>query len=110
MIEPSGAPTDVSVTANSPYSITITWTQPVADLMNGDLTGYIISVTRGDTLVAVQHTTLSDTTLSVSGLHPYTTYICTVAAQTSVGTGPFSHRALIQTPQTGKLYFVHWPF
>ena len=104
-VEPSGPPTDVSATASSPSSIMITWTQPTADLMNGDLTGYVISVTRGDTLAAVQHTTLTDTTLSVSGLHPHTTYICTVAAQTSAGTGPFSHRALVQTPENGERLF-----
>ena len=104
-IEPSGPPTDVSATASSPFSIMITWTQPTAALMNGDLTGYVISVTQGDTLAAVQHTTLTDTTLSVSGLHPHTTYICTVAAQTSAGTGPFSHRALVQTPENGERLF-----
>ena len=38
----------------------------------------------------------------VTGLDPYTTYICVVAAETATGVGPFSHLYFIQTDETGN--------
>lgn len=99
-IGPSGSPTGVSGFSNSPYSITVAWATPAPGLLNGAVTGYIINVTHSNTLLTVQYTS-NTTTLVVSDLEPYTRYICVVAAETSVGAGPFSHLILIQTDETG---------
>ena len=40
------------------------------------------------------------TNLTVNSLHPYYTYSCIVAAETT-GLGPYSHPVDIQLPETG---------
>ena len=40
--------------------------------------------------------------ITITGLDPYTTYVCVVAAETTVGVGPFSHLYFIQTDETGE--------
>ena len=42
------------------------------------------------------------TTTLVQNLHPYTTYVCSVSAET-VAPGPFSLPVVVQTPEDGKL-------
>ncbi len=44
----------------------------------------------------------NDTLLSVTGLRPYRTYICTIAASTSVGLGPYSVSLTVNTLEDGK--------
>ena len=31
------------------------------------------------------------TDITITGLDPYTTYVCVIAAETTIGVGPFSH-------------------
>ena len=45
--------------------------------------------------------TSTTTPLSVFNLNPYTTYICIIAAVTTVGTGPFSSQFTLSTPEDG---------
>ena len=45
--------------------------------------------------------TTDSSSLNVTSLHPYYTYNCTVAAHTSVGTGPISSPFVIQLPESG---------
>ena len=46
--------------------------------------------------------TTSDEFLEVTGLTPFTTYSCIVAAETSIGPGPFTSAFSITTPEDGK--------
>ena len=46
--------------------------------------------------------TASDKFLDVTGLSPFTTYSCIVAAETSIGLGPFTQEYVITTPEDGK--------
>ena len=39
--------------------------------------------------------------VNVTGLTPYTTYLCIVAASTAIGPGPFSIQVVIRTPEAG---------
>jgi len=45
------------------------------------------------------------TSLTVFTLDPYTTYVCIIAAVTSVGIGPFSNPFTLSTPEDGKSWF-----
>ena len=45
------------------------------------------------------------TSLTVTSLHPYYTYSCTVAAETT-GLGPFSYPVEIQLPESGMYVFA----
>lgn len=64
---------------------------------------YVIRITNTDSLETTEHIS-TGTSISVTGLQPFTTFICVVAAATSLGTGPFSHLYFIQTPEAGMLY------
>ena len=47
----------------------------------------------------------TSTSISITGLQPFTTFVCVVAAATSLGVGPFSHLYFVQTPEAG-MYIV----
>ena len=69
---------------------------------NGGITGYVINVTvleTGTTFLLYSSTN----SLVVSSLKPYRTYVCIIAAQTSIGTGPFGIQFVLQTPEDGKM-------
>ena len=85
----------------SPYSIVINWEPPPEEEQSGVIIGYTIKVTQTDTLVATQYFTTS-TSITITSLEPYTTYLCVVAADTAVGTGPFSHLVFVQTLEAGQ--------
>ncbi len=62
---------------------------------------YTINVTVQETGEHFQLT--SETTyLEVTNLRPYRTYVCVIAAATSVGLGPFSSTVVVQTPEDGE--------
>ena len=42
------------------------------------------------------------TQLNLDSLKPYRTYVCVIAAATSVGTGPISETYVVQTLEDGK--------
>ena len=88
---PTGAPdgvSEVSVTANS---IIVQWGEVPCMDRNGEITGYIVEVTRSGMVVATENVNGGSARIgTVSGLTPSTDYTVTVAAVNSVGTGPFS--------------------
>ena len=100
-IVPSGFPKELSVNGTTPYSVNLQWEPPLNDEQSGDIIGYVVNVTHADTLSTVQYHTVV-TSIMITGLDPYTTYVCVVAAETSVGVGPFSHLFFVQTDEAGK--------
>lgn len=102
---PSGFPRDLTGTTNSAFSIYLSWNPPPLDEQSGDIVQYVINVTHAGTLVTTQYNSTT-TYINITNLEPYTTYICVVAAGTSVGTGPFSHLFFIQTQESGKYYLI----
>ena len=44
--------------------------------------------------------------VNVTGLTPYTTYLCIVAASTAIGPGPFSTVTTVQTLAAGIVLLV----
>ena len=74
------------------------------DKQNGIIRRYIINVTSvddGEELITYSQTT---STL-VQNLHPFTTYACSVSAET-VNPGPFSPPIVVQTPEDGKIFYI----
>ncbi len=66
---------------------------------NGIITEYRINVTEletGNVLVRFSTTT----SVTVTALHPYYTYVCIVSAHT-VATGPYTDTFAIRTPEDG---------
>ena len=74
-----------------PAMITVTYSSPLMQLHNGDLTGYVIKYTRVDTDESQMITVNGDASNSViSGILAFTNYSVQVAAMNINGTGPFS--------------------
>ncbi len=92
------------MTSTSAY---LSWEPPPDENRNGVIVQYIINVTVQETGERFQLT--SETTyLEVTNLRPYRTYVCVIAAATSVGLGPFSTAFTVQTPEDGKLSFKQY--
>ena len=98
---PSGYPLQVAGSSTSPTTILLTWSPPSMSDHNGVLTGYVIQATEIDTQLTIQHATSVANNFTISSLNPFSNYLCTVAAKTSVGLGPFSPGEVIQTQQSG---------
>ena len=77
------------------------WTPPPPNQQNGVIIRYVINVTHIDTLETIQYYS-TVTSITITGLDPYTTYVCVVAAETTIGVGPFSHLFFVQTEETGN--------
>lgn len=58
----------------------------------------MINVTNTDSNETTQYFT-PVTNINITGLSPYIMYVCVVAAETSIGIGPFSDEIVIQTLQ-----------
>ena len=98
IIVPSGSPLNFGGSATTSRSAIISWNPPRADLQNGIIISYIINVTVRETGATFQLTS-NTTSLTITTLSPYRNYICIIAALTSVGTGPFSGRFTLTTPE-----------
>ena len=85
---PDGAPENVTGSATSSTSIRLTWDKPQRSLQNGYIVEYRVRVTETNTGM-VSASTVTDRSLTLTSLHPYYIYSCSIAAVT-VGIGPYS--------------------
>lgn len=97
---PSGFPRGVSISAISSASVELSWTPPLPDERNGIITGYWATLTRRGTGLQVQLFS-STTSIVFSMLNPFTSYVMTVSASTSVGLGPQSSQLTFTTAEDG---------
>lgn len=88
--------------ATSPFTADLSWSPPLDDEQNGVITNYVINITEDDTGYEFQLRT-SNTTITVGyNLRPYYSYTCVIAAETSVGLGPFSSSIDFRTHEYSK--------
>ena len=80
--------------------IQLVWDPPSLEDWNGIITFYTIQIT---VLNSGEELFFNSTSINfiVSSLSPYTEYLCTVAAGTSVGIGAFSEMIVVQTAEEG---------
>ena len=81
-------------------SISLQWSPPKEVLWNGIIREYLINITEYDTGTILVYYSAT-TSLIVSSLHPYYTYLGQVSAFT-VGYGPFTDVFQVTTLQDGK--------
>ena len=74
---------------------------------NGAITGYFVNVTNVESGITIQLFT-SSTTLIVDSLEPFTVYTITIAAQTTVGAGPYSIGLSTMTMEDGKITIIYF--
>ena len=98
---PTASPQTVSGSSVSSTSISLSWLPPASGSQNGIIRRYDIQLVENETGNVFNYNT-TETSLTISSLHPYYNYQCSVAAYT-VGLGPFSDPVVIQTPEDGMV-------
>ena len=107
---PSGYPSDLVVTAESPNSVVLEWS-PVPEIdWNGVITVYEVVFSQSSIEHLPQSGTLSASyrSTSVAPLQPFIPYNLTVRAFTINGTGPFNPTPILTTidDTTGKCFHL----
>ena len=97
---PSSPPEQFNTSADSSSTLQLQWNPPSSLSVNGIIQHYIITVYEVETDTIFQSTTSTSTQLSVSGLHPYYIYTCSISAVT-IGSGPVMN-ITIQMPEDGE--------
>ena len=81
--------------------VVFTWVAPPAIDQNGVITYYVVKLHEIETDIVWTFFAV-DEDINIGSLHPFYYYDCTVAASTSVGTGPRSTSIRIQMEEAGK--------
>ena len=100
-LAPSSPPRDISGINSSSSSILVSWKPPEDNDQNGIINGYNISyfmLPNG----TINYTDTSSLSFNITGLMIYTEYSISVAAYTSIGTGP-SISIVVRTDSSGQL-------
>lgn len=100
-IVPTQSPQGFSGNSASSSSLYFSWTPPLPEHQNGHIISYSISVIALDT-GSTQQYSVSTTDVTITGLSPFTTYTCVVAARTSVGVGPVTSVVTVTTNEDGN--------
>ncbi|XP_054724902.1 cell adhesion molecule DSCAM-like [Uloborus diversus] len=109
---PTAPPTDVTVIATGPTSVSVTWKAPPREHWNGRLLGYYVGHKRHQSMepfafhtVPAGRSTHADYRLT--RLQKATRYSVVVKAFNSVGSGPESHELLVETSDKDSLKPPH---
>ena len=95
--------------AESSQSLSFSWNTPLLEEQNGVIVSYTIIVSDALTgQIAISRTVpSSQTSVTVMNLLPFTTYLCSIAASTSAGVGPFSQNLTVATSQDSEQTNIH---
>ena len=99
---PTHVPQNITEVILGPTSFRLMWEPPPPEHHNGEIREYLINVTEVETGNRLQYTT-EDTVITITDLHPYYRYICTVTAVT-VSEGPYSANITARTHEAGMQY------
>lgn len=97
---PTHVPQNITEVILGPTSFMLTWEPPPPEHHNGEIREYRINVTEVETGNTLQYTT-EDTEITITDLHPYYRYVCTVTAVT-VSEGPYSANITARTHEAGE--------
>ena len=100
---PSAAPLSLSVISGSPDSLNLQWLPPPEDGQNGIIISYSVNVTHNSTGDVQHFSGIKEQYFTVEFLSPYTAYLCSVAAHTTIGMGPYAVPELAITDEDGMI-------
>ena len=86
MLEPGTPPDMIVINTVTSKNVTLSWGPPTEP--NGVITKYQFQCSAGEEHVFNRTVMGSQTTTTLSGLLPYTSYSCNITAYTSAGGGP----------------------
>lgn len=90
--------------ATSPSSAIFSWLPLSPEDQNGLIIQYSVNITHAESGVTfIVVTSSSHTSIEYVTLKPFTTYLCSVAAATSIGLGPYTSEISITMPEAGEL-------
>ena len=101
IVAPSHKPTSLRGAVLNSSSIELEWEPPPTEHQNGEIVSYTLLCSEIDSDGMVTKHISTSTMMTITGLHPYYTYNCSVAAVT-VSQGPFSDPVSITTFEDGK--------
>ena len=81
-------------------ALTLSWSPPLPSQRNGVIISYLITCSSGGSII--NSTRTSSTSLTITGLQPFTSYICLVRAATAVGDGPSASIYPLVTKEDGE--------
>ena len=84
--------------------VIFSWEAPPAIDQNGAIEYYVVKVREIETNILWTFFAV-DEDINIGSLHPYYYYDCTIAAHTSIGTGPYSTPIRVQTEEAGQCSF-----
>ena len=96
---PSGPPTSFESAVLNATAISFTWDPPLPQYRNGIIRRYLL-VLESEEFESNIGVYSTDTNITVTNLHPYTLYECTISAET-VMIGPESDTELARTHEAG---------
>lgn len=96
---PSGSPSVNSVVTNT--SIILTWEPLPLEQQNGNVFMYHVIIYTLKTNASQEFDT-DELSIEIPDLHPFYWYELVVAAETSVGVGPFSRPVIQQLPEASE--------
>jgi len=99
---PTASPDSIQSMIVNSTAVILTWLPPILDDQNGIIIAYTINVSLDDNDTVPQQYTTSSLNVMLVELHPFSTYVVFVAAETGVGRGPFSSGLRIYTPEDGR--------
>ena len=102
---PTSPPTNLTVEEFTSDSISLSWNPPPFEEQNGLIQQYFLTITRNESGMSFQQTS-NATETTILSLHPFSTYIIAVAAET-VDVGPFTEGLVVRLPEDGmwKLFY-----
>lgn len=89
----------MSISGVTSTGFTLSWNHPPEEDWNGQIRHFFVNITEVNTGMQYELTTASNT-VEINFLHPFYTYLCSVAAVT-VSSGPYSTPVPVTTTSAG---------
>ena len=100
---PTAPPQNFHVITINSTSLTFSWAPPPSSQQNGNIVGYSLQLLEVDTDERFNYTVTSRTVFTALSLHPYYSYVCTSAAYTEAGVGPYTEAITQRTLEDGEI-------
>ena len=109
---PGGSPVSLQTNPTSSITVTLVWNDLPYSQRNGVIVRYSVEVCQIEPhgSCKTSPTNGNQTSLVISSLHPYYEYNWRVAANTSVGRGPYSSYTSFVMPEDGEYYVANSDF